>query len=130
MNTTSTAAQATTDTPKAEPTKTAPKPAAKKTTPAKKAPAKKAVAKKATPAKKAVPAKKAAPAGKPVKASTDANHQQWQALKRELTSVMADLLYDSRRVTPDHSKSQEEATAKVSSALKVLSEFTESIRLK
>lgn len=128
MNTTSTAAQATTDTPKVETkatTKAAPKPVAKKAMPAKKAPAKKVA-----PAKKATAVKKAAPAGKPVKASTDANHQRWQALKRELTSVMADLLYDSRRVTPDHAKSQEEATAKVISALKVLSEFTESIRIK
>lgn len=109
-------------------------PAAKKA-PAKKAPAKKAAATKTSPAKKATPAKAAAPAKKvpaapKVMASSDKNHQQWQGLKRELTAVMSDLLYDSRRVTPDHSKSREEATAKVTAALKVLTEFAESIRLK
>ena len=140
------AAQATIDAPKAteapkvevtKPTSTTSTPVTKKAAPAKKATPAKAPAKKASVAKKAsAPAKKtAAPVkkasdGKKVIASTDANHQKWQTLKRELTAVMADLLYDSRRVNPDHSKSQDEATAKVTAALKVLSEFKDSIRLK
>lgn len=136
MNATSTApvttdAEKATDGPKAEapkPTSTTNTPVTKKPAPAK-APAKRAAAVKKSPAKKPAPLKRASE-GKKVIASSDANHQQWQTLKRELTAVMADLLYDSRRVNPDHSKSQDEATAKVSAALKVLSEFKDSIRFK
>lgn len=115
-----------------------------------KAPAKKAATpRKAAPGKAEAPrieakpeaVKVESPAAKPVKAerapkapritpSTDPQHQAWQAAKKDLTSVMGELLYDSRRVVPDHAKSPEEAYAKVGAALKALTEFTESIRIK
>lgn len=84
---------------------------------------------KATAKPKAVSKPKATPSKK-VMASTDANHQEWQELKRELVAVMSDILYDSRRVNPDYSKSQDEAAAKVKAALTALTEFAKSVRVK
>lgn len=109
---------------------TKPAAAAKKTTPTKKAVAKPDDVKAAPITNDNTTKTDAETKGKPVKASTDPNHQQWQIVKRDITAAMSDLLYDSRRVNPGYAKNQAEATAKVTAALKVLSEFVESIRLK